>query len=394
MLDLGNGDFQFVDSLNLLLKTKALLGQSWTFNPDYPITATITNMYTQEVFGEPDSLKTISLSNGDSIIISKEHGILQFPEQGMGYYYLEGIEGRDLGIVTPKFDDYFDFNIGDEFYYQTASYASQNGGENHHYKQVILNKESFEDSVRYTVRRYGYYSPIFSPNTDGINDWPQYYYDYNTTLTYINSDSHIANAYNNRLVEIPSSIANPDFTSNGNYFVVKMKINDDGLIKKYGGNEIPIPPYNGLMYRTTEHDDILYSLEDSFHYGIQENSGLYQREFSTLNHSNSRLLNSSVINGDTTGTMPPEIFFLTSKTEAKNTIRIYPNPAQDVVNIELPSHNHATIKIYTSEGKLIQEFEGLGTTQTINTSRYIPGIYIVKVIFEDDIYTNRIVIKK
>jgi hypothetical protein len=60
-----------------------------------------------------DSVRTISLSDGSAISISKAFGILTFPAPGSNELSLIGIHGPDMGRLIPEPLDYFDFQPGD-----------------------------------------------------------------------------------------------------------------------------------------------------------------------------------------------------------------------------------------------------------------------------------------
>ncbi len=91
-----------------------------------PVQGYVTSIDTATVLGVLDSVKTIELTTGDTIIASKNHGFVQYPmEYGSGKYYrLVGIEGgRNLGEHVAKFDDFFNYSIGDTFWYYMSHWA-------------------------------------------------------------------------------------------------------------------------------------------------------------------------------------------------------------------------------------------------------------------------------
>lgn len=71
------------------------------------------------------------------------------------------------------------------------------------------------------------------------------------------------------------------------------------------------------------------------------------------------------------------------KAKKKNfKLEVFPNPAEDVINVELPYFvdDYLEIKIYNSMGKMVYSKSGFstGTTYEINISDLPSGIYIVK----------------
>jgi len=108
MIQNSGGLYIFQEPGKYCLKNLALLNESWLFDSTSNITALVVNKSHEMIFNVYDSIKTILLSNGDTIRLSKNHGILEFPDFNLDQsYHLEGIEGRNIGIVIPKFADFF-----------------------------------------------------------------------------------------------------------------------------------------------------------------------------------------------------------------------------------------------------------------------------------------------
>jgi hypothetical protein len=57
-------------------------------------------------------------------------------------------------------------------------------------------------------------------------------------------------------------------------------------------------------------------------------------------------------------------------------VRVYPNPAQDVVHLDVFDANKFQVELHTAEGRIVNRFEN---TSTINVSTYPEGIYLLKV---------------
>ncbi len=65
-------------------------------------------------------------------------------------------------------------------------------------------------------------------------------------------------------------------------------------------------------------------------------------------------------------------------SEAANTVKVYPNPVVNKLNISMASNN-ATVTIYNSLGIVIEKVQVQGTHYTLDVSNYTRGIYFVKV---------------
>lgn len=69
---------------------------------------------------------------------------------------------------------------------------------------------------------------------------------------------------------------------------------------------------------------------------------------------------------------------------------IYPNPADDVLNIELDGEQELSVSVIDLTGKTVMSNDfGLTTGETINTSNLVPGMYIVQVIADGKVAADR-----
>ena len=84
-------------------------------------------------------------------------------------------------------------------------------------------------------------------------------------------------------------------------------------------------------------------------------------------------------------------------------LNIYPNPTEDLINIEYnffedPENDciERDMKLYTSDGKLVysEKLQGKTGVRTLDISNYTPGIYMLQVIDCDGNYNNARVIKQ
>ena len=80
----------------------------------------------------------------------------------------------------------------------------------------------------------------------------------------------------------------------------------------------------------------------------------------------------------------------------KTNINVYPNPATNVLNIELPnSTNYASFELTEITGKVILHGQLNNSLNSIDINQYCKGIYFLKVkISEQEILTRKIIISK
>src|SRR5436190_9540185 len=103
----------------LLVLADAPLDATW-LGPS-GIEATVSSVTEQLILGQPDSVKAIAFDNGASLIISKEHGIISYQDNGE-LYGLIGVQGgMDAGERFPTVIDFFNYQPGDILQYHRVS---------------------------------------------------------------------------------------------------------------------------------------------------------------------------------------------------------------------------------------------------------------------------------
>jgi Secretion system C-terminal sorting domain len=138
MLLRPNGECLFVSSNadSFLLKTRAQTGQNWVWNAG--ISATVDSVVTGNVLGAADSLKYISLSSGQSIVLSKAHGMVgcfaflpfinwQYQPDAV-VFTIWGIPNLGLGGHFPDYAELFSFDVNDKFGYRERDFFPQGSG--------------------------------------------------------------------------------------------------------------------------------------------------------------------------------------------------------------------------------------------------------------------------
>jgi hypothetical protein len=110
-----SGLWNFQDSANIALYTWAQQGDNWLLDSTAMISAMVDAILLDSIFSQPDSVKRILLSSGDTILLAQNHGVLQWPEgYGSGIYHrLVGIKGRNLGKLLPGFGGMYNWHVGD-----------------------------------------------------------------------------------------------------------------------------------------------------------------------------------------------------------------------------------------------------------------------------------------
>lgn len=201
----SNGFVTFKGDSSFTLKTNATLGETWVFDSLLNLNASVIQVKQDSVLGQLDSLKVISTSNSDTIIISKNYGIIYFKNIASNQsFMLKGISNLNLGYQLPNQRNIYDFNVGDVFEYRliTGLHAQSiyNSYKNFYHSIItILTKASYNDSIIYTIQKKsydtiqnGYITPWNPPTITSQT--------ITTTLKYSFNASDFLNRWNHALI--------------------------------------------------------------------------------------------------------------------------------------------------------------------------------------------------
>jgi hypothetical protein len=390
------GLYIFQEPGKYYLKTLAPLNASWVFDSVANITAQIVDKSYELVFTVYDSIKTIHLSNGDTILFSKNNGILKFPDLKLGqHYHLEGIEGRNVGIVIPKFADFFNFNVGDVFQYSSNwhSYAVPPEGGGGLQKVTITSRDSSSGYYTYEATVIGCYWPDYM----GMHGDTSHYYETNT-LIYQDSITHFCNYYPLQIMEDQVDVTYAG--QNSSYIFITKDTNN--LIKKSCGTGNPNDP--NLLYIHGSYLSPPYPFEI-----LIPNSDIFLREFITglgmtrdylmiFESQGDRELIGYVKNGDTLGTVYPDDVILESIKEKdnKNLCKIYPNPARDKVFISFEKipEDHVVVELFSLDGRMVLKtlFEKPSETMETDVHGLYKGMYFIKIHSNENDFVTKLII--
>jgi hypothetical protein len=75
-------------------------------------------------------------------------------------------------------------------------------------------------------------------------------------------------------------------------------------------------------------------------------------------------------------------------------LNVYPNPANEVINVSLSKSTNATISVVDVAGKVVKTSSINGLTSSINASDLTNGVYYVTITDGTSVATEKVVIKK
>jgi len=366
---------------NNIIEQNSQLNDSWVFNSTSGITATIVDIDEIAIFGNLDSIKVIELSTLDTLILSKNHGVIRYPdfENAGKYFLLTGYhEGQNsFGEYLPNMWRIYDFNVDDIFCFRNELYYD--GLWEYHYRNVKI--KILEDLS--TVSEVSYRLKIYISTTTQIGLIENAYYTYSST-NYIDtfkinsSNSYLENSYSG----LCSSL---DTWGYQRTFYKYPFISNEILSSGFGGGVEYSNVYHTfdsvLGYRkkfspmTIDSDSLAYFHNNFYYPGYDiftEGLGRDSLDFYDFETGGINYLSGYIKNGDTTGTIynfPEDLGMENSETIPLN---IYPNPATNQIHIP---GNLQLISFYSLTGELVLQIQKPYQTIYID---YLPaGIYFV-----------------
>lgn len=138
------------------------IGESWLFDSISNKTAICDTAFLMNIFGNTDSVKRILINLTDTILLSKNYGLVSFPDFALSpsYYKLVGLQNSNLGLRVPTSIDFCNFNIGDEFEYYSHStstttiahpYQVTTISTSTYSRYIIQSKVITSDSITYQI---------------------------------------------------------------------------------------------------------------------------------------------------------------------------------------------------------------------------------------------------
>jgi hypothetical protein len=371
---------------NNTIKQHSQVNDNWAFNSN--LTATTINTTEQLVLGVLDSIKTIELSNTDTIIISKNNGIIRYPDfenTGKHYEMVGYHEGQNsFGEYLPNFWRTYDFNVGDVLSYH-IQFIDGWCNENYTASVKIIDNLSNGDTIKFLVRTlYNYHAS--ATGQDGCSSSSHTHNSLNTILV-INDKRRYENLYGVQFIDTTlSAMTNTNPIMNYYYNYNSEYVGASHFQHPIFGTTKRIHHLNtpsDSTFQLTEFNHIKYfsnTFGTTLLSPLPSVSGDYYSE-----------LVGAIINGDTTGTVynfPDDLGF--EENTIANTLEFYPNPANQDITFKTEL---AVLEIYSSTRQLVMTINQ--PYQVIDVSELPQGLYFIKGIdFENTSYTSKLIIKE
>jgi len=407
-----SGIVNFTDTGNLVINTLASLNDTWLFDSVQNISATIVALEIDSVFGNTDSVKTILLTSGDTLKLSKDFGLIQYPNHygQNSYFRLVGIEGRNLGEHVPNFFDFFNFDVGDMFeYHLTGGSSDCNIDERRKYE--IISKQIYPDSVLYSVQ--GIYAHYEWPIWWWASCWTNYdVYNYGTTMNYYDSSTQFSNFYNLEGFNLAHHIYEVFIYPHYNVWGGLLNDSIYDHVRMYADSNQILTKSFGIIYNRPwfgENDCRYYYLpynnSDTLHIsnvggidGCQYTAtykvglGLTDYEYGPCFEGVMRWHLEAFRKGnDTTGVFTPDsVLLLGTKDEIyQNTIKISPNPTNGKLKIETREPIEQ-IELFNLLGEKVPAAVDY-SLMTVDCQLLPPGIYILQASGEGKVWRRKVI---
>jgi hypothetical protein len=391
---IGNATFQ--------IHHLASLNDSWVFNVSDNISATISQIEEQDIFGNLDSVKTIQLSSGETFKLSKNYGLFSFPNfEYNSDLDLVGIEGKNVGKQLPKFDGFYNFNIGDVFQYlEVRNYALINAPPNSPVKKEVIRKKTiiaktvFSDSITYeyqvleyeSIFKYvGNYIEVDSENINEKTVSETYYKNNHITNSYPeqfvgpfqNVDTNLINGWHTGYIENdPASVTRDNlevYINAENKITKKIQV-EDGFLG--------ICP-DGTYNFSCSGPNYFIGVDIRFDEGL----GLVEYNLSGFETGSTNYsLKGYVKNQDTIGVVFDDDDFMVANENINIenlNFTIFPNPVNELLQISFLKNItiHSHLSFYNNFGQIVfsKNINQGQTTIEIDVRKLPSGVYFLKI---------------
>ena len=373
----------FISPEKYVLFSKESKGFSWTFDTANAINATIVDMKEVQLFDTADSIKYILLTSGDTIIISKNYGILRFdPVYENQGYILAGIN-KKAGKSVPDFFDVYNFSVGDIFEYK--GYEILDGSPN---KFDFIEKDFINSrTVIGDTLKYGVHIKYASTNEYGPNYLPPFYEysykkSYDAEWIFVNTFYHPANKFNGELIDYDEILNSYGYNPEAKviYTLLKMYYDENQVLTKMIGSERNIDYFSvaDSSHNLFQREPFIGSWDwDINEYRYQVGLGEVYFLNSGFEWGKMRELVAYKKGNDTVGTLANDDFFSDfEEYSVSDQVNLFPNPTNEFFTVTGINSN-TVIEIFDINGKLV--FVCNTCENPINISQLQKGVYMVKI---------------
>lgn len=365
----GRFEFHYLPSLgsigpvpsSFFLESRAEPGESWVFQDS--LTAQVLNVAPQTLWGISDSVKTIGLSNGDSILISRAFGFLRFRN-----FSLIGLEGAGIGVQLPDNLSWYDWAPGEIFQYEIFSGNNYDLNYKTWTKLKVLSKTVTPQVITFSVRRL---TKRESYNVFGLTS--TVYEDVVEPLVIAGPEQ----------VDFPGYEA---FMSNCAFRTCHYEQSGSGMVKV---REQVLPPCSSAPQLTERYETGLGRTKYYFNYNAP---GGGQK-------TDERLIGHQKTGQSPQGTVYPNSFYnAVSEVDdpaEDSGLRVFPNPARDRVSISCPGCGKLTrIDVFNAAGQRVDSATPAESLPLLPVGHLPAGLYWLRVETDKGVRSGKLLLER
>ncbi|MFH0893836.1 MAG: T9SS type A sorting domain-containing protein [Bacteroidota bacterium] len=405
-----NGVYTFLnkDSDTIRVLSKAALNDSWTFlniSPELRLEATVIGKQKMNFLGQTDSVKIIRLLakdnnninvshplNNTSLQLSKNFGLIKtfdfytFPYDTTALNLI-GCSSPQIGKQDIKYQDVYNYNIGDEFHFKRYNLSWQQNGSNFYvysgYNSIVIRTVS-----KKTV----------SANADTLT---YEFIDCSKTLNYSNflcdtsyrTDTLIENIIFSELDSVkfafqPYELAHT--SSGSNLTAVRM------IYHSWHARVARNIKENAYYRDTCYYENTVFPSITYYTY-IRECGGPYysygmngQEVANTLEY----FRKGSEVWGTPLGQDCPDLFSAIPPELVTAKISVFPNPASGIINVVVPgNHVSCNLSVFDMQGRTVINNPVNAGVNVIDVSSLTKGIYFVRLVDSSSSEVLKIIIQ-
>jgi hypothetical protein len=387
----SNGRYYFYGNQDFVIAPNQPEDSAWLFQPETGLTARIDSAYQAPIFGKLDSVKRIKLSSGATMRLTKNHGILLFPDVKQKISYrLKGIQDSSRHGTTFGFRAIYDFEVGDVFQYKARGLADpQQRYEKTISRLRIKDKKVRGDTFIYQVAAknlvdYGR-TKLLSSRTNWLKFYPGGRLPYTSQYESVGFDQ--ANRFPGEAIQGSEyREAEPVFRSSEKALATSCRITVDsnGRLTKTLGRMAPGKTPNFYLRVRDSIYQTQGNVSGQYVKRFKKGLGLIYHDFFFFETGSSRKLMGYVKGSDTVGTIYSDQKFKRLATgishSQRPSIQTYPNPVrQNLYIANLMPGQTAEIRVYNQMGQVVKTQTTHRTRAQLGMAELEPGLYILKI---------------
>ncbi len=379
----GNNGFYFKGAKPIVIFPFSAIGFNWIYDTIQSVTASVFSRGLQAVLGTQDSVCAIKLSTNDTILISKNFGIIQFPFKTTSShkYKLVGVEGIiNAGVKLKRFHDFFNFNAGDalQFSFEDTDFNILppefiKGHERWNFLSVSV----YPDSVCCSIKKTYYDSLKIGIGNPAITA-----YINNVNITFTDSLKHMSD-----LFPLQEIMVNPYFIYNNGIRAIhkiKMDIDNNFRITKSFGENCPntnLTNGNTGAAVKTNFTNVYLNKNTARVVGrkLTEGLGFTSELYRDYDRVYEKCLIGYIKGTDTSGTLYNGLPVLIKENKLPEKYFIYPVPANNTISITGDLDAETQLKIVNTFG--VEIFKETITNEKmffdINAAQFANGMYFI-----------------